>query len=194
MKVYTKTGDDGTTSLIGGQRVSKADAQVEAYGQLDELNSAIGCFYSFYGTQVLSEEYRALILQIQRDLFKIGSLLSFDFRTNKPFTYSFIEGKDVEKLEREIDAMQAALAPLRGFILPGGCAAAAYAHLLRCICRRCERRVMALYERWAAEVTRGVNYASCFVLALRYINRLSDFFFVMARFLNREQGTEETLV
>lgn len=94
MKVYTKTGDDGTTSLIGGQRVSKADAQVEAYGQLDELNSAIGCFYSFYGTQVLSEEYRALILQIQRDLFKIGSLLSFDFRTNKPFTYSFIEGKD----------------------------------------------------------------------------------------------------
>ena len=192
MKVYTKTGDDGTTSLIGGQRVSKADAQVEAYGQLDELNSAIGCFYSFYGNQVLSEEYRALILQIQRDLFKIGSLLSFDFRTNKPFTYSFIEGKDVEKLEREIDAMQAALAPLRGFILPGGCAAAAYAHLLRC--RRCERRVMALYERWAAEVTRGVNYASCFVLALRYINRLSDFFFVMARFLNREQGTEETLV
>lgn len=193
MKVYTKTGDDGTTSLIGGLRVSKADAQVEAYGQLDELNSAIGYFYSLYGN-ALSEEYRALLLQIQRDLFKIGTLLSFDFRSAKPFTYSFIEEKDVDKLEQEIDAMQTALPALRGFVLPGGCAQAAYVHQLRCICRRCERRVMALYERWAAEVTRGVNYASGFVLALRYINRLSDFFFVMARFLNKEQGTEETLV
>lgn len=193
MKVYTKTGDDGTTSLIGGQRVSKADAQVEAYGQLDELNSAIGYFYSLYGN-ALSEEYRALLLQIQRDLFKIGTLLSFDFRSSKPFTYSFIEEKDVDRLEREIDAMQSVLPALRGFVLPGGCASAAYVHQLRCICRRCERRVMALYERWAAEVTRGVSYASGFVLALRYINRLSDFFFVMARFLNKEQGTEETLV
>ncbi|MDE6440112.1 MAG: cob(I)yrinic acid a,c-diamide adenosyltransferase, partial [Bacteroidales bacterium] len=185
MKVYTKTGDDGTTSLIGGQRVSKADAQVEAYGQLDELNSAIGYFYSLYGN-ALSEEYRALLLQIQRDLFKIGTLLSFDFRSSKPFTYSFIEEKDVDRLEREIDAMQSVLPALRGFVLPGGCASAAYVHQLRCICRRCERRVMALYERWAAEVTRGVSYASGFVLALRYINRLSDFFFVMARFLNKE--------
>ncbi|MDE6307694.1 MAG: cob(I)yrinic acid a,c-diamide adenosyltransferase [Bacteroidales bacterium] len=193
MKVYTKTGDDGTTSLIGGQRVSKADAQVEAYGQLDELNSAIGYFYSLYGN-ALSEEYRALLLQVQRDLFKIGTLLSFDFRSSKPFTYSFIEEKDVDRLEREIDAMQTVLPALRGFVLPGGCASAAYVHQLRCICRRCERRVMALYERWAAEVTRGVSYASGFVLALRYINRLSDFFFVMARFLNKEQGTEETLV
>ena len=193
MKVYTKTGDDGTTSLIGGQRVSKADAQVEAYGQLDELNSAIGYFYSCYGNE-LSEEYRTLLLNIQRDLFKIGTLLSFDFRSAQPFTYSFIEGKDIDKLEREIDAMQTVLPALRGFILPGGCASAAYVHQLRCICRRCERHVMALYERWAAEVTRGVSYASGFVLALRYINRLSDFFFVMARFLNKEQGTEETLV
>ncbi|MDE7091647.1 MAG: cob(I)yrinic acid a,c-diamide adenosyltransferase [Bacteroidales bacterium] len=193
MKVYTKTGDDGTTSLIGGQRVSKADAQVEAYGQLDELNSAIGYFYSLYGN-ALSEEYRALLLQIQRDLFKIGTLLSFDFHSSKPFTYSFIEEKDIDRLEQEIDAMQTVLPALRGFVLPGGCAAAAYVHQLRCVCRRCERRVMALYERWAAEVTRGVSYASGFVLALRYINRLSDFFFVMARFLNKEQGTEETLV
>ncbi len=193
MKVYTKTGDDGTTSLIGGLRVSKADAQVEAYGQLDELNSAIGYFYSLYGN-ALSEEYRALLLQIQRDLFKIGTLLSFDFRSAKPFTYSFIEEKDVDKLEQEIDAMQTVLPALRGFVLPGGCAQAAYVHQLRCVCRRCERRVMALYERWAAEVTRGVSYASGFVLALRYINRLSDFFFVMARFPNKEQGTEETLV
>lgn len=189
MKIYTKTGDDGTTSLIGGKRVSKAEKQVEAYGQLDELNSSIGYFYALYGHDVLSEEYKKLCLQIQRDLFKIGTLLSYDFKSKQPFTYGFIEAKDVEKLEKEIDTIQAALPPLRGFILPGGCAAAACVHQLRCVCRRVERHVTAFYMELKPKAD-----AESFVLALRYINRLSDFFFVMARYLNKAQGTEEKMV
>ncbi|MDE5704390.1 MAG: cob(I)yrinic acid a,c-diamide adenosyltransferase [Bacteroidales bacterium] len=193
MKVYTKTGDDGTTSLIGGQRISKADAQVEAYGQLDELNSAIGYFNALYG-QGLSEEYRNIILQIQRDLFKVGTLMSFDFRTGAPFTYTFIEDADVDRLEREIDAMQAGMPAWRGFILPGGSASAAYVHLLRSICRRCERCLMPLCDHVTHTQSGKATYGTAFDLALRYINRLSDFFFVLARFLNKSQGTEEVLV
>lgn len=185
----------GSTSLIGGKRVSKADIQVDTYGNMDELNSQMGYFLSLYGN-ILSKEYRAHLLQIQRNLFKIGGLLSFDFSQKQVFSHGFIDKKDIEILEKEIDAMQEKLLPIRGFILPGGCASAAFSHQLRCVCRRVERKMVALFERECPQEEKTCADANMafFALGVCYINRLSDFFYVLARFLNKDQGQEEPLV
>ncbi len=172
MKIYTKTGDGGTTSLIGGRRVSKADAQVEAYGTLDELNSWMG--------QVAcdikeDESLYNTILQIQSVLFKIGGFYSFDFASEKPFEYPFVEDIDIEILEKWIDKLDAALPPLDNFILPGGTPASCHAHIARTVCRRGERALIGLAE--SVDATRART-------AQRYINRLSDFLFVLARYQN----------
>lgn len=174
MNIYTKTGDKGTTSLMGGRRVSKCCAQVEIYGTMDELNSHIGLLTAY---PCHSAQETAFLKQVQDRLFRIGGFYSFDFAQGKPFAYPFIEAQDVCDLERAIDQMNVALPPLKNFILPGGTLAAAQAHVARTVCRRCERQMAAFADIPSCEAEKEA-------LAKAYINRLSDFLFVKARHID----------
>jgi cob(I)alamin adenosyltransferase len=178
-KIYTRTGDDGTTALGSGERVAKNDLRVEAYGTVDETNAAIG----LARTQLAAgdEAVDARLARIQNDLFDLGADLCVPKETLKAGRAPLrITDTQVERLEREIDEMNEALQPLRSFVLPGGSPAAATLHVARTVCRRAERAMVAL----AAEPDEPVNRA-----ALKYINRLSDFLFVASRYVNdRGQG------
>ncbi len=171
-KIYTRTGDQGKTGLGDGSRVDKDSLRVEAYGTTDELNSIIGMVLSEPQTQ---EPLRQQLLEIQHDLFDIGAELCVP--GHKVITESF-----VERLEQQIDAMNAQLPYLKEFILPGGNRAATTCHLARTICRRAERRVLSLSKQ------ESINE-----WGLKYLNRLSDYLFVAARVLARADGEEETL-
>jgi cob(I)alamin adenosyltransferase len=173
VKVYTKRGDGGQTDLAGGGRVAKDDVRVEAYGGVDELNS-------FVGLALLDcvEDLRPALEGVQRTLFEIGAALA----TNPEATSSALSSvgatpDDVESLERAIDAADAELAPLRAFVLPGGTRAAAAFHAARTVCRRAERRVVALEQREEVDPDN-----------IRYLNRLSDTLFVWARLENARAG------
>lgn len=175
MKVYTKTGDAGTTSLVGGKRVSKDCARLESYGTIDELNSQVGLLLTY----VEEQNDRANLISIQNCLFVIGAQLA----TEAPNVPSIvITTDDVTCLENNIDKASEGLPKWRGFTLPGGCRAAALAHICRTVCRRAERRILTLNS------TEKVD--ACL---LAYINRLSDYFYVLALRLNFLQGTEEIL-
>src|SRR5688572_18409753 len=134
MKIYTKTGDQGTTSLFGGKRVSKADLRIDSYGTVDELNSFIGLVRD----QEINEKRKDFLLQIQNKLFIMGSVLATEPGNKKVKTPSLQE-EDVVSLEREIDAMEGTLTPLRFFILPGGHVSVSFCHVARTVCRRAER-------------------------------------------------------
>jgi cob(I)alamin adenosyltransferase len=170
-KIYTRTGDKGSTGLGDGARVDKDNLRVEAYGSVDELNSFIGLLLTYEVSQAIAAELR----EIQHDLFDIGGELSIPGHT-------VVSDQQVQRLEETLDDLNADLEALREFILPGGSAAAAVCHLARTVCRRAERRVVTL----AREQT--VNAVS-----LRYLNRLSDFLFVLARSLNRAAGVQDIL-
>lgn len=170
-KIYTRTGDQGTTGLGDGQRVSKDHPRVEAYGTVDELNSVLGVLL----TEDLPEATRTLLTDIQHDLFDVGSELCVPGRT-------LLSDARIAALEAEIDAMNAHLKPLKEFILRGGTRAASLAHLACTVCRRAERRVITLSK---TEATSPV--------AVRYLNRLSDLLFVLARHLNRIAGEPDVL-
>lgn len=175
MKVYTKTGDAGTTSLVGGKRVPKDCARLESYGTIDELNAQVGLLLTYVSEPV----DRETLIGIQNNLFVIGAQLA----TEAPQVPSvIITLDDVTKLEQSIDAASEGLPKWRGFTLPGGCRPAALAHVCRTICRRAERRILTLNssEEVAPEL-------------LAYVNRLSDYFYVLALRLNFLQGTEEIL-
>ena len=175
MKVYTKTGDAGTTSLVGGKRVPKDCARLESYGTIDELNAQVGLLLTYVNEPV----DRETLIGIQNNLFVIGAQLA----TEAPQVPSvIITSVDVTKLEQSIDAASEGLPKWRGFTLPGGCRPAALAHVCRTICRRAERRILALNssEEVAPEL-------------LAYVNRLSDYFYILALRLNFLQGTEEIL-
>ncbi len=175
MKVYTKTGDTGTTSLVGGKRVPKDCARLESYGTIDELNAQVGLLLTYVSEPV----DRETLIGIQNNLFVIGAQLA----TEAPQVPSvIITSVDVTKLEQSIDAASEGLPKWRGFTLPGGCRPAALAHVCRTICRRAERRILALNssEEVAPEL-------------LAYVNRLSDYFYILALRLNFLQGTEEIL-
>lgn len=175
MKVYTKTGDTGTTSLVGGKRVPKDCARLESYGTIDELNAQVGLLLTY----VSEPMDRETLIGIQNNLFVIGAQLA----TEAPQVPSvIITSVDVTKLEQSIDAASEGLPKWRGFTLPGGCRPAALAHVCRTICRRAERRILALNssEEVAPEL-------------LAYVNRLSDYFYILALRLNFLQGTEEIL-
>jgi cob(I)alamin adenosyltransferase len=176
MKIYTKTGDTGTTALISGRRVAKSDLRIDAYGTVDELNACIGLVRD----QPVNEPRRALLKEIQDRLFTLGALLATDpdKQVRKPIPDLF--DSDVERLEREMDAMTARLPELRHFVLPGGHEAVSVAHLARTVCRRAERRVVEL----AAE-------AEVEPLVVRYLNRLSDYLFVLSRQMAQDLGAEE---
>jgi cob(I)alamin adenosyltransferase len=170
-KIYTKTGDQGETGLGDNQRVPKDHPRVEAYGAVDELNSVIGLLL----TQSAAPPVREALTRIQHDLFDLGGELCLP-------GHALIEEAHVKRLETAIDRMNAELAPLQEFILPGGSPPAAWAHLARTVCRRAERRVATLMRE---EKVRD--------LPLKYLNRLSDYLFVLARHLNKTAGQEDVL-
>ena len=176
MKIYTKTGDDGTTGLIGGVRVAKSDPRIECYGTVDELNAAIGLAAVIAGSALL-EQLRA----IQSDLFTLGSHLAVPEQSSHRDTLPRPEDSMITRLENQIDATTAGLPPLRNFILPGGGELAARLHLCRTICRRAERLVVAMPS------------TSTMAFTVRYLNRLSDWLFVQARQANVAQQITDVI-
>lgn len=177
-KVYTRTGDDGTTGLGAGQRVSKHSIRIRAYGTVDELNCQLGIALC----SALEDEIVSALARIQNELFHLGADLCVleEDKTARPVPA--IEARQVEALEALIDHLSAQLEPLRNFVLPGGSPGAAQLHLARTICRRAERLVVALAA--AEQVGPYV---------LQYLNRLSDALFVMARYENLEKGVDDVL-
>ena len=178
-KIYTRTGDDGTTALVSGGRRSKADLRVEAYGAIDETNASIGL-----ARVALAEsepELVAMLARIQNDLFDLGADLATPADAPRADGALRIVQSQVDRLEREIDDLNAELQPLKSFILPGGSAAAAALHLARTIARRAERVMVALVTSPGEAVDEP---------AMRYVNRLSDFLFVAARWANQKGGAD----
>ncbi len=167
MKIYTRTGDHGDTSLFGGSRVPKNDPRIEAYGTVDELNSFVGLARA----HPLPQSVDDVLQQVQADLFEIGARLA------SPNTDRFagVDAARIAELEQAIDAMERELAPLTSFILPGGAPAAAQLHVARTVCRRAERCVVALHDD----------------ATIAYLNRLSDYLFVAARFANLKAARED---
>jgi len=186
MKIYTGTGDRGKTSLFSGQRRSKADKRIEAYGDMDELNSIIGALVASLG-RTHSEPVEEL-QQIQSDLFVIGALLATTPDSPAMDTMAGIGQERIEFLEKSIDKMVEALPELKGFILPGGHLAAAWAHVARTVCRRTERRMVGFLD---ASVK--MQAPDSYQRALIYINRLSDYLFVAARYCNHLFDAPEKL-
>ena len=176
MKIYTRTGDTGETALFDNSRVSKADPRVDAYGEVDELNAWLG----FVRASGLDAELDGELIRIQRDLFAVGAQLADPAeRLADRVTKAFVSDEDVERLEQLIDRLEQELPPLTRFILPGGAAAGGALHVARTVCRRAERRIVALTP--AADE-----------LLIRYINRLSDLLFVLARVVNHRARQPET--
>ena len=174
-RIYTRTGDKGTTGLASGERRKKHDLRVEAYGTVDETNACVGL------ARLHTEgEVDAMLSRIQNELFDLGADLATP-ETEKPLPYEPLRILDaqVERLEREIDRLNEELSPLRSFVLPGGSPAAAALHLARTVCRRAERLVVALAEKPQEKVSPA---------AIKYLNRLSDFLFVASRFVNDRGG------
>jgi cob(I)alamin adenosyltransferase len=175
-KIYTKTGDSGETSLFDQTRVSKSDARVDAYGEVDELNACLGAARA----AGVDDEIAALIELLQKDLFAVGARLADPSSRIAPRVQKAAIGDAaVQRLEQAIDRLEATLSPLRRFILPGGSASGALLHLARTVCRRAERRVIAL----GADAVEPV--------LIIYLNRLSDLLFVMARAVNHRAGVPE---
>lgn len=180
-KIYTRTGDDGTTALGSGRRIVKYDLRVEAYGTLDETNAAIGL--ARLHTRQSDPALDAMLARIQNDLFDLGAELCFPEETKDARGRLAVTDAQVVRLEGEIDELNRELQPLRSFVLPGGSPAASFMHLARTVSRRAERLMVAL----AARPNEPVGPA-----ALRYINRLSDFLFVASRFAN-DKGKDDVL-
>jgi cob(I)alamin adenosyltransferase len=176
-RIYTRKGDDGSTGLFGGGRVSKADLRVEAYGEVDELNAVLGWAIAVSGDSEIQAELSA----IQSDLFAVGAQLAdpgHDSRASKEKTR--IDQARIEAFERRIDRAEEETGPVRQFILPGGAPAAAALHLARTVCRRAERRVVSLAGKETVSP-----------LVVSYLNRLSDLLFALARLANRRAGVPD---
>jgi len=181
-RIYTRTGDDGTTGLGTGERRNKFDIRVEAYGTVDETNSAIGL--ARLATADVDADVDAMLLRIQNDLFDLGAdLCTPESITPPAYEPLRIVNSQVERLEKEIDLLNTQLAPLRSFVLPGGSHASASLHVARTICRRAERLIVQL-SKTPGEIVGEP--------AIQYINRLSDFLFVASRYLN-EKGARDVL-
>lgn len=177
-KIYTKTGDDGTTRLGGGQQVGKDDLRIETYGTVDELNSHLGLAVA----AGLHPDLSSTITRIQNELFNLGSDLCILEQDKKKMPVPVIEPRHVETLEHEIDRCSEETGPLTNFILPGGTAAAAHLHVARTVCRRAERLLVALGKREELNPN-----------TLHYLNRLSDLLFAMARSENRKKDVPDIL-
>ncbi|MBP7508638.1 MAG: cob(I)yrinic acid a,c-diamide adenosyltransferase [Prolixibacteraceae bacterium] len=173
-KIYTKTGDNGSTGLIGGTRVDKSDIRLEAYGTIDELNSWLGLIRSSCDDENLKER----LFSVQNCLFIIGSNLATDEDKSDLRKQLFIKEEKITELEKEIDIMQEILPPLNNFIIPGGSICSGYIHIARTVCRRAERRIAVLNNE-------GNN------TIIKYINRLSDYLFVLSRYVNYKNSVNE---
>lgn len=178
-KIYTRTGDKGMTSLVGGVRIKKSDARLEAYGTVDELCSQIGLLVAYLNPEDNDRKY---LLHIQSCLFIVGSHLATDQSQTPLHSSGILPYGETESLEQLIDQMLALLPESQGFILPGGCVAAAQCHVCRSVCRRAERRIDALAD--VAEVGPDI---------IRYVNRLSDYLFVLAKKINFNVGQDEII-
>ena len=176
MKIYTKTGDEGMTSLFGGKRLSKASLRIDTYGTVDELNSWIGVPRD----QDVNSKRKEILLSVQDRLFTIGSMLATEPGNTKVRIPSLWDD-DILFLEQQIDAMDSLLPPMRSFVLPGGHPAVSFTHVARTVCRRAERIVIALHQ---SEPVDG--------LIIKYLNRLSDYLFVVARLSALELNAEES--
>lgn len=173
---YTRTGDEGKTSLIGGRRVAKHDIRVETYGTVDELSAHVG---------VLSDidqerRFAGFFAELQNKLLTIESLFALDNESDTAKQMPTIAPSDIERVERLIDELNEELPPLRAFVLPGGELRASYAHVCRTVCRRAERMAWRLHDETGTDTT-----------AIKYLNRLSDLFFVMARYYQNQQNDGE---
>lgn len=175
MKIYTKTGDNGTTALFGGKRVSKADLRIETYGTIDELNSYVGLVRD----QAVNQNRKSILVEIQDRLFTIGSILATEPGNTKVKVPSLIQ-EDVTVLEKEIDGMDASLPPMKSFVLPGGHQSVSFCHVARTVCRRAERLVIALDAQEKIDA-----------LVIQYLNRLSDYLFMLSRKMSAELSAEE---
>lgn len=174
-KVYTKTGDKGETSILGGTRLPKHHIRIEAYGTVDELNSWIGLIRD----QPIDDNSKKVLVEIQDRLFTLGSVLASDPKKNK-MKLPEVKEEDVTLLEKEIDKMDETLPEMKSFVLPGGNTIVSYCHVARCVCRRAERAVLRLSEN--EEVS---------AIIIKYLNRLSDYLFVLSRKLAMDTGAEE---
>ncbi len=174
MKIYTKTGDQGQTGLLGGDRVSKDSLRIHAIGEIDELNAYVGvcCLV------VEDDTLKSMLIRVQNHLFDIGSELACP--PNGKFDFTSVSASQISQLERELDEMEAELPPLKQFILPGGSVPSAHLHLLRTICRRAERAILALHS---------INPVRSELII--YVNRLSDWIFCISRLVNHRLGVEE---
>jgi cob(I)alamin adenosyltransferase len=182
MKVYTKTGDTGTTALFGGTRVQKDHARIESYGTVDELNSYIGLIRD----QEINQHYKDILIEIQDRLFTVGAILATPPEKEvlkngqKRLQNLGIIESDIELLEKEIDSMEDSLPQMTHFVLPGGHTTVSYCHIARCVCRRAERLAVHLsHNEPVADI------------AIKYLNRLSDYLFVLARKLSQELNADE---
>lgn len=175
MKIYTKKGDKGTTQLIGGNRVSKAELRIDAYGTVDELNSFVG----FLRDQEIDQKYVEQLIEVQDRLFTLGSLLASE--PGAKMELPQLKSSDIDLLETWIDEMDAVLEPMRSFVLPGGHQAVSAAHICRTVCRRAERQVVALS-----------SHSEIPPLSLKYLNRLSDYLFVLGRKITSDLNVSET--
>lgn len=175
-KIYTKTGDKGQTSLFGGRRVSKGYLRIDAYGTVDELNSCIGLLRDHLSDEVL----RALLKEIQDRLFTLGANLAAD--PSKELQKPDLLEEDIKLLEREMDRMDEGLPELRNFILPGGHPTVSFCHLARCVCRRAERLAVTLAEEEPVDP-----------ILIQYLNRLSDYLFILGRRIAFDLGIEEVV-
>lgn len=182
MKIYTKTGDKGTTALFGGTRVPKHHTRIESYGTVDELNSYIGLIRD----QAINQQYKDILIKIQHELFTVGAILATDpekavLKNGKDrLNINKISDENIEFLEHEMDTMNAALPPMTHFVLPGGHQTVSFCHIARCVCRRAERLATALNEIESIDTN-----------VLMYLNRLSDYLFVLARKLTHDLQAEE---
>ena len=176
-KIYTKTGDKGTTSLIGGTKVLKSDLRIEAYGTVDELNSYIGLCRDL----ITDESGKKTLREIQDRLFTIGSSLACDPEKEPKMKIPDLKEEDIHFLEKEIDRMDETLPEMKHFILPGGHPTISYIHIARCVCRRAERCCVRLQKETNEE------YPS----VLKYLNRLSDYLFILARYISHLLNAEE---
>lgn len=179
MKIYTKTGDRGTTSLVGGERISKSCDRIESYGTIDELNSYIGLL----ATYCTDEMDKNMLQSIQNKLFVVGGYLATDTSKTAVRQSLILSSETVKAVEAEIDRIDQLLPPLRVFILPGGSRAAALCNVCRTVCRRAERCIIRLMET-GAKIDENV---------LSYVNRLSDYFFLLARKLNADNKIEDII-
>ncbi|MCX6310845.1 MAG: cob(I)yrinic acid a,c-diamide adenosyltransferase [Bacteroidetes bacterium] len=183
MKIYTKTGDKGQTSLIGGTRVPKNHIRIEAYGTVDELNSWIGLLRDM----IPDKNVISTLIEIQDRLFTIGSILATDPEKSKArgeqgrtMKLPELHPEDISKLEKEIDAIDAVVPPMKSFVLPGGHPIVSHCHIARCICRRAERCTIHLTEEFPVEE-----------IVIQYLNRLSDYLFMLSRKLSQDLGAVE---